>query len=110
MNVILQRLVDVRPWETRALLIGFGYFFFLLCSYYVLRPLRDAMGLVGGVNDFPWLFTATFVVMLAAVPIFGTIVARLSPRRFVPLVYRFFAANILAFGALFASGWQEFLV
>jgi AAA family ATP:ADP antiporter len=107
---ILRRFVDVRADEVRALVIGFVFFFFLLCSYFVLRPLRDAMGLVGGVGDYPWLFTATFVTMLLAVPAFGMLVARLPPLRFVPLLYRFFALNILLFGALFALRWQELYV
>lgn len=92
------------------MLFGFAYFFCLLCSYYMLRPLRDAMGLVGGVGRLPWLFTATFVSMLALVPIFGAVTTRWPPRRFVPLVYRFFVLNILGFGALFAIGVQEVAV
>lgn len=106
----LGRIVDVHPQEITAMLFGFAYFFCLLCSYYMLRPLRDAMGLVGGVGKLPWLFTATFFSMLALVPIFGAVATRWPPRRFVPLVYRFFVLNILGFGALFASGVQEVAV
>jgi ATP:ADP antiporter, AAA family len=91
----LPRLTEARPEEVPALLASFLYFFFLLCSYYMLRPLRDAMGVAGGIRDFQWLFTATFLVMLAAVPLFGAVVARLPPRRFVPLIYRIFAGSYL---------------
>jgi AAA family ATP:ADP antiporter len=90
----------VRPDEVRALLWSFAYFFCLLASYYVLRPLRDEMGVAGGVKNLHWLFTATFVVMLAAVPLFGALVARLPRQRFVPLVYHFFAVNIAIFWLL----------
>ncbi|WP_220809155.1 NTP/NDP exchange transporter [Noviherbaspirillum aridicola] len=107
---LLARAVVLRPQETAALLLGFTAFLSLLCAYYLLRPLRDAMGLVGGVGQLPWLFSATFVSMLALVPVFGALTARLPPRRFVPLVYRFFALNILGFGALFATGVQEVAV
>ena len=96
----LSRIVAVRPAEVRALLWSFAYFFFLLAAYYVLRPVRDEMGLVGGIKNLPWLFTATFVVMLAAVPVFGAVVARVPRRRFIPLVYHFFAVNILIFWLL----------
>jgi AAA family ATP:ADP antiporter len=99
---ILQRLVAVRPGEVRALVWSFGYFFCLLAAYYVLRPLRDEMGIAGGVRNLHWLFTATFVVMLAAVPLFGAVVARLPRRIFIPLVYHFFVVNILIFWALLA--------
>jgi ATP:ADP antiporter, AAA family len=97
---VLSRFVPVRPAEVRAVLWSFAYFFCLLASYYVLRPLRDEMGIAGGVRNLHWLFTATFVVMLAAVPLFGAVVARLPRQRFVPLVYHFFVANIAIFWLL----------
>ena len=84
----------------RAMLWSFAYFFCLLAAYYVLRPLRDEMGVAGGVRNLHWLFSATFVVMLAAVPLFGAVVARLPRWRFIPLVYHFFVANIAIFWVL----------
>ena len=97
---LLGRVVNVRPGEARALVWSFTYFFCLLAGYYVLRPLRDEMGIAGGVRNLQWLFTATFVVMLAAVPVFGAVVARLPRKRFVPLVYHFFVVNIAVFWLL----------
>src|SRR5687767_6696396 len=96
----LAKLVAVRPNEVRALAWSFAYFFCLLAGYYVLRPLRDEMGIAGGVRNLQWLFTATFIVMLAAVPAFGAVVARLPRRRFIPLVYHFFVLNIGIFWIL----------
>jgi AAA family ATP:ADP antiporter len=86
-----------RTEEIRALLWSFGYFFFLLAGYYVLRPLRDEMGVAGGVRNLQWLFTATFLAMLAAVPLYGMLVARLPRRRFIPIVYHFFVLNLAIF-------------
>jgi AAA family ATP:ADP antiporter len=86
----------------RALLWSFAYFFCLLAAYYILRPLRDEMGIAGGVKNLQWLFTATFVVMLAAVPLYGALVARIARRRFIPLVYHFFVANLAIFWLLLA--------
>ena len=94
----------MRPEEVRAVLWSFAYFFCLLTGYYILRPLRDEMGVAGGVRNLHWLFTATFVVMLAAVPVFGAAVARLPRRRFIPLVYHFFVANIAVFWLLLTLG------
>src|SRR5258706_1005691 len=82
------------------MLWSFAYFFSLLAGYYILRPLRDEVGVAGGVRNLQWLFTATFFVMLAAVPVFGAVVARLPRRRFVPLVYQFFVVNIVIFWVL----------
>jgi len=97
---VLSRLVDVRPAEVRAMLWAFAYFFCLLTSYYVLRPVRDEMGVAGGVRNMQWLFTATFITMLIAVPIYGAVVARLPRSKFIPLVYHFFVLNLVLFWAL----------
>ena len=72
------------PQERAAALWSFAYFFTLLAGYYVLRPLRDQMGIAGGVKALPWLFTATFVTLLVAQPLYGALVARLPRARFIP--------------------------
>lgn len=100
---LLTRVVNVKPGEAAALLWSFAYFFCLLCSYYILRPLRDEMGILGGVNKLQWVFTGTFLAMLIAVPIFGALAARLPRRRLLPSVYYFFVLNLLIFFVLFKS-------
>lgn len=99
----LERLVNVEPQEVRALFWSFSYFFVLLCSYYIVRPMRDEMGVRGGVENLQWLFTGTFVVMLAVVPLFGWITARYRRSRFMPAIYYFFIANLLLFYTMFES-------
>ncbi len=99
----LRRLVDVEPAEVKALLWSFAYFFCLLCSYYIVRPMRDEMGIAGGVENLQWLFAGTFLVMLAAVPLFGWVTSRYPRRQFLPYVYYFFIAQILIFFVLFKS-------
>jgi len=100
----------VRPEEVRALLWSFAYFFCLLAGYYILRPLRDEMGVAGGVRNLQWLFTATFLTMLAAVPVYGALVARLPRRRFIPLVYHFFVANLALFWLLLTLDVERLIV
>jgi AAA family ATP:ADP antiporter len=99
----LRRLVDVEPAEVKALLWSFAYFFCLLCSYYIVRPMRDEMGIAGGVENLQWLFAGTFLVMLAMVPLFGWVTSRYPRRRFLPYVYYFFIAQVLIFFVLFRS-------
>ena len=82
------------PQERAAALWSFAYFFALLAGYYVLRPLRDQMGIAGGVRNLPWLFTATFLTLIVAQPLYGALVARLPRARFVPIVYHFFVVNL----------------
>jgi len=68
------------------------------------------MGVAGGVKNLQWLFTATFVTMLAAVPCYGALVALLPRRRFIPLVYHFFVANLAVFWVLLELGSERVIV
>ncbi|MDH5822832.1 MFS transporter [Luteimonas sp. RD2P54] len=101
------------------------YFFSLLCGYYVLRPVRDAMGasrdpatvfprwlleladargVALGDYTLQLLFTCTFVAMLALQPVYGALVARFPRRVFLPVVYLAFIACLLGFWWAFDSG------
>ena len=93
-SAFARSLLGARPGEERAVLLAFSYFFLLLCSYYLLRPVRDAMGTAAGLGRLPMLFTATFVVMVAITPVFGALVAKVRKRNLLPIVYGFFAANM----------------
>lgn len=104
---MLNKLVEVKKNEIKPLILSFIYFFCLLCGYYILRPVRDEMGIQGGVENLQWLFTATFLVMLIAVPVFGTAVARFSTKLLVPFVYYFFILNLVVFFILFNSGFSK---
>jgi len=106
----LRALVAVLPHEVAAMLWSAALFFAVLCSYYVVRPLREAMGLAGGVDTLQWMFTATFVAMLLAVPLFSWVVARWPRQVFIPLVYRCFAAMLLGFVVAMQTASAELLV
>ena len=110
MTVWLARVLKTEQHELPALLWAFFYFFCLLCSYYILRPVRDEMGIQGGVDKLQWLFSATFVGMLAAVPFFGFLSARFPRQRLIPLVYYFFAANLLLFFVLMQNGVDKVIL
>ena len=110
LNRWLNRVMPATPGERAAALWSFAYFFMLLAGYYVLRPLRDQMGIAGGTRNLPWLFTATFLALLAAQPLYGALVAWLPRARFIPVVYHFFVANILVFWLLLTSGIETVIV
>ncbi|HKK04572.1 MAG TPA: MFS transporter [Gammaproteobacteria bacterium] len=97
----LTALLRIEPHELAAVALSFAYYFCLLCAYYILRPIRDEMGIQGGVQNLQWVFTGTFVAMLLAVPLFGWAAARFERRRLVPIVYYFFIANLALFYLLF---------
>ena len=104
---------------------AFVYFFCLLSGYYVLRPVREAMGASSDVQAIfpPWLietfaargvsigeftlqvlFTCTFLIMLLLQPVYGALVSRFPRRVFLPVVYGFFIATLLLFYLAFDSG------
>jgi AAA family ATP:ADP antiporter len=96
----LERLVLLHPGETPAFLWSAGFFFFLLFSYYMLRPVRDEMGIRGDLDSLPELWTLTTAATLVATPLFAWLASRLPRRRFVPGLYQFFAINLVIFWAL----------
>jgi ATP:ADP antiporter, AAA family len=102
-NGLLNRLVSVEKDEVAALLASFAMFFSLLSAYYIIRPVRDEIGVALGKDMLHQLFTIVFVVMLLLVPLFGFIATRF-PRRFVlPSIYLFFVANLVAFWLILKS-------
>ncbi len=92
----------LRPGEAKRVALAFASFFLVLCAYYVLRPVRDAMGVRAGADRMQWLFTATLVFTLLTVPLFGAVVRRVARPRLVPVVYGFLITNLVAFAAAFA--------
>lgn len=97
----LRRLVLLAPGEGAPVAWATAYFFFVLLSYYLLRPVREAFGIARGADALPWLMTGTLLAMLAVNPAFAALVARLPRRRFIPLAHRFFALNLVVFFLLF---------
>ena len=91
------------PGEGQAVGFAFSYFFMLMCAYYLLRPLRDAMAISAGLENLPWLYTGTFVVMLVLTPLFGALVSRVRKPLLLPITYAFFASNLLVFYLLFKA-------
>jgi ATP:ADP antiporter, AAA family len=99
-----RRLIDVRSGELRALGWAWLYIFFILFSYYILRPIRDEMGVAGGVENLQWLFTGTLLGMMAVNPPYAALVARLPRAKFIAVSYRFFLVNLLIFALLLHVG------
>ncbi len=94
---LLHRAVDLRPGEVWALAWSWLYIFSVLSAYYIIRPIRDDMGVASGVETLPWLFTGTLCGMMLVNPPFAALVARLPRVRFISFAYRFFMANLLLF-------------
>lgn len=103
----LARLSGARDGEAVAAWWSFVYFFALLAGYYVLRPLRDEMGMQLGAGTLQQLFSAVFVTMLLLIPVFAALLRKVGRRRLLPWLYAFFALNLVGFWAVMSTAAQQ---
>jgi|CZKO01.1.fsa_nt_gi AAA family ATP:ADP antiporter len=105
---LLRAVAAIEPYELKAVILSMLYFFFLFGSYSVVKPVRDAMGTVYGMDRIQELFTATFVASFLFAPLYAGLAARIKLSMFLPWVYGFVALTILVFYALFTGArYQE---
>jgi len=98
---VLGRFIEVRREEVPVVGWCWLYIFSVMSSYYIMRPIRDQAGIAGGgVSNLKWLFLGTLIGMLLLNLPFAYLVKKLPRARFIPITYRFFAANIVLFAAL----------
>ncbi len=100
---LLARVFGPRRDEFVAVAWSFLYFFCVLSSYYIIRPVREEMAVGGGPNTIPYLFIGTFIAMIFATSVFGWVASRFPRRVFLPWVYLFFISNILIFWFVFSQ-------
>ncbi len=94
--------LNIQPGEGPAVIAGLLLFYLLFTGYFMLRPVRETMGVAGGVDNLQWLFTGTFIATLACLPVFGWLASKVRRRHILPWTYGFFASNLLLFAVLFA--------
>lgn len=93
----------IEPHELPIVLLCTLCFFLLFGSYSIVKPVRDAMGTVYGMSHIQELFTGTFVASFVFAPVYAALAARIRLSRFLPGVYVFIAASLLAFCAQFVA-------
>jgi len=109
---LFDRVLGLEQHEYMAVAWSFAYFFCVLSSYYILRPVREQMAVGSGPDTIPYLFIGTFIAMLVATPVFGWVASRFPRRVFLPWVYLFFISNILIFWIVFSravNNEQEYI-
>lgn len=99
----LDQGLNIQPGEGPAVIAGLLLFYCLFTGYFMLRPVRETMGVAGGVDNLQWLFTGTFIASLACLPVFGWLASGVQRRFILPCTYGFFVSNLLLFAVLFTS-------
>ncbi len=100
MTDAVSRILNIRRDELPLALLSALLFFLVLCGYYFLRPVRDAMGVSRGMDAFRWLFVLTSLTSLVVVLAFGGVVGTTNRRRFIPIAYLFVIVCLIGFAGL----------
>ncbi len=95
---LVARVFNVEPHEAPAVAAGLAMFFLLFAGYFMLRPIRETMGVTGGVDNLQWLFTGTFLATVAVLPLFGWLASKVARRRIVPWAFGLVVLSLLGFG------------
>lgn len=101
----LARVARIEPRESAAVIAAFFLFFFVLGSYFAVRPVRETVATLLGrerVADL-WLYTALFSI--AIVPLWGWLVARV--RRSILLPWTYGAVAVILAAIAFALQADE---
>jgi ATP:ADP antiporter, AAA family len=94
----LARVAKVEPKETAAVLAAFFLFFFVLGSYFAVRPVRETIATVLGRSRVAELWTYTAIFAIAIVPIYGWLVGQVRRRVLLPCIYGAVAAALVMVG------------
>lgn len=90
-------LSEIEPNELKATLVATLFIFILMASYYILRPVRDAMASDWTDSEVSFLWNINFFISAGIVAIYGFAVSRARLRNVVPAMYVFFAITFIAF-------------
>lgn len=101
---LIRAKLRLRPGEGAVVGLVWIYAFCVLACNYVLRPLRDDLGVVAGPDQLAWSYTGTFILTAIASPLFAALVTRWPRRRFIPYLHRGSAVLLLGVFALFQFG------
>ena len=97
----------IQKEEFFVLFKAFSFFFFVLASWYALRPVRNELAVQGGIYNLPWLLMGVMFAMLLINPIYSWLVSRISQSKIIPYIYSFFILNLILFLTLWSFAGDE---
>ena len=86
---------------------AFLFFFFVLASWYALRPVRNELAVQGGIYNLPWLLMGVMLAMLVINPIYSWLVSRISQNKIILYIYSFFIFNLIIFLTMWSFAGDE---
>ena len=98
---------SIEKKEVFTLLKAFLFFFFVLASWYALRPVRNELAVQGGIYNLPWLLMGVMLAMLIINPIYSWLVSRISQNKIILYIYSFFILNLIIFLSLWSFSGEE---
>lgn len=99
----LSGALRVRRGEGGVVVLSGLFFFLLMLGYFLIRPVREAMGVQRSMDELRWLFVTTCGASLVVTLAFGSAVSRLDRSRFIPLAVRAVSACLVCFAALLVA-------
>ncbi|MEH6580814.1 MAG: MFS transporter [Halioglobus sp.] len=106
----LRAVSKVEANEVKATAASFCLVLILMCAYYILRPVRDAMASDWSDAEVSILWTINFFFSFAVIALYGMAAARISLRNLVPAVYAFFSLTFVLFYFISESAIDTTLV
>ena len=97
---LLNRVANIEPGETIAVVTSFLLFFCVLGGYFMVRPVRETVGTILGPERVADLFVMTWIAAIAIVPIYGAICARFRRSTFLPFIYGFVGTALIGVALL----------
>ena len=94
---IIRGASRIEPHEVKTTIVAFAFVFILMASYYILRPVRDAMASDWTDTEVSFLWNINFFISAGIVAVYGFAISRLKFKLVVPAMYIFFAATFVAF-------------
>ena len=104
---LISFLPRIEKNEKIILLRAFLFFFFVLASWYALRPVRNELAVQGGIYNLPWLLMGVMLAMLIINPIYSWLVSRINQNRLILYIYSFFIINLILFLMLWTFAGDE---
>ena len=104
---LISFLPTIEKSEKRILLRAFLFFFFVLASWYALRPVRNELAVQGGIYNLPWLLMGVMLAMLIINPIYSWLVSRINQNRLILYIYSFFILNLILFLTMWTFAGED---